>query len=241
MSRATTRLSCAAVGILALAVSAPALAFNMNKSIRIGEGVETDGHSTVNGSITVDRSAVINGSLETVNGAITIADGVRLGNAETVNGKIRVGANVLAGSIGSVNGAIRIAENVVVDGEVSVVNGRISIATGSRVQDDVSNVNGDLDLEGTEVSGNVSTVNGDVTVTENSIVYGDVIVEKPGGWSWGRDRRRPRVIIGPGSRVEGEIVLEREVELYLSDTATVGGVSGEMSLDDAVRFSGSRP
>jgi len=241
MSRFSMRLSTVAVGLLALAVSAPAVSFNLNKSIRIGEGVETDGHSTVNGSITVDRSAVVNGSLETVNGAITIGDGVRLGNAETVNGRIRVGANVLAGSIGSVNGAIRIAENVVVDGDVSVVNGRISLGSGSRVQNDVSNVNGDLDLEGTQVSGNVSTVNGDVTVTDNSIVYGDAIVEKPGGWSRGRDRRRPRVIIGPGSRVEGEIILEREVELYLSDTATVGGVSGKMSLDDAVRFSGSRP
>mgnify|MGYP007059379405 CR=1 FL=1 len=48
-------------------------------------------------------------------------------------------------------------------------------------------------------------------------------------------------MIGEGVRVLGEIRLEREVELYVSDTATVAGVSGKMSLDDAIRFSGPRP
>ena len=51
----------------------------------------------------------------------------------------------------------------------------------------------------------------------------------------------PEVVIGPGSRVHGTIRLEREVKLYISDTAEVGGVSGVMSLTDAVRFSGEHP
>jgi hypothetical protein len=41
--------------------------------------------------------------------------------------------------------------------------------------------------------------------------------------------------------VQGEIRLEREVELFISDSAEVGGVSGKLGMDDAVRFSGSRP
>jgi hypothetical protein len=41
--------------------------------------------------------------------------------------------------------------------------------------------------------------------------------------------------------VDGNIIVEREVELYISDTAEVGGVSGVMSIDQAVRFSGERP
>ena len=73
------------------------------------------------------------------------------------------------------------------------------------------------------------------------MVSGDIIVEKSRGWNWGGNRREPRVVIGPGCRVEGEIRLEREVRLYISETAEVGGVSGEMTMDDAIMFSGSRP
>jgi hypothetical protein len=53
--------------------------------------------------------------------------------------------------------------------------------------------------------------------------------------------RKPRIVVGPGSRVEGKIILKREVELFISETAEVGGVEGEMSMDDAIRFSGKRP
>ena len=48
-------------------------------------------------------------------------------------------------------------------------------------------------------------------------------------------------MIGPGSRVEGVIRLQREVELFISESAEVGGVEGEMGMDDAVRFSGNSP
>jgi hypothetical protein len=37
------------------------------------------------------------------------------------------------------------------------------------------------------------------------------------------------------------IELEREVDLFISESAEVGGVSGEMTMDDAVRFSGDQP
>jgi len=48
-------------------------------------------------------------------------------------------------------------------------------------------------------------------------------------------------VIGPGSTVEGVIDLEREVDLYISASANVGGGKCEMSMDDAVRFSGDKP
>ena len=72
-------------------------------------------------------------------------------------------------------------------------------------------------------------------------IEGDLIVEKPGGWGWNKESNIPRVVIGPGSRVEGTIRLEREVKLYISESAEVGGVEGEMTMDDAVRFRGKRP
>jgi hypothetical protein len=71
-------------------------------------------------------------------------------------------------------------------------------------------------------------------------VKGDLIVDKPSGW--GRNKNsKPRIVIGPGSTIEGVIKLEHEVELYVSTTAKVGGVSGVMSMDDAIRFSGKTP
>ena len=66
-------------------------------------------------------------------------------------------------------------------------------------------------------------------------------MRKPSGWRWKENKRKPRIVIGPGSVVEGNIELEREVELFISDTAQVGGVTGEMSLQDAQRFSGDTP
>jgi len=51
----------------------------------------------------------------------------------------------------------------------------------------------------------------------------------------------PEIVIGPGSVVKGKIILEREVKLYISESAEVGGVEGTMSMDDAVRFSGEHP
>lgn len=106
----------------------------------------------------------------------------------------------------------------------------------------MSNVNGEIELSGAEVGGDLKTVNGDVSLEDGSVVKGDLVVEKNSGWGWGKSKsRKPRVVIGPGSRVLGTIILQREVELFISDTAEVGGVEGEMTMDDAVRFSGARP
>jgi hypothetical protein len=129
---------------------------------------------------------------------------------------------------------------VTVAGEVTVVNGKISLGKGTKVAHEVSNINGEIKLDGADVAHDLSTVNGDVTLSDGAIVRGDIIVEKPGGWN-NNSKREPRIIIGPGSSVLGTIVLERKVELFISDSAEVGGVSGVMSMDDAVRFSGSRP
>ena len=70
-------------------------------------------------------------------------------------------------------------------------------------------------------------------------MLGDLTVEKPTGYT--TSKRKPRVTIGPGSRVVGTIKIEHEVDLFISNTAEVGGVSGVMDMDDAVRFDGSRP
>lgn len=230
-----------AAGLASLMLFADASGFNLNKSIRIDAGGESNGESTVNGSITVGSDAVVNGALETVNGTIRVDENARIEDAQTVNGSIRLATGVTAGEIASVNGSIGIeAESTVTD--VSVVNGKISLEKGASVSADVGNVNGEIGIAGAEIGGDLTTVNGDVTLTDSAVLRGDLRVEEPDNFGWGnRQQRKPKIVVGPGVRVEGDIVLEREVELYISDSAEVGGVRGVMSMDDAVRFSGDRP
>jgi hypothetical protein len=230
------------VGLLILLMSVPALGASINKSVKVGAGEESGGASSVNGSISVGRDAIVTGNLKTVNGTIRIDAGAVVRKASTVNGGLKLGDNGKADALSTVNGGVRVGKKATVDGDIEAVNGRITIEQGGRVVANVGNVNGEIDLSGAEIGGDLSTVNGDIDLEDRSVVKGDILVEEPGGWSWKKDKNRlPRVVIGPGSRVEGTIVLERKVELYISETAEVGGVSGVMSMDDAVRFSGDRP
>jgi hypothetical protein len=233
-------LASLAAGCIAVLFFGEASGFNLNKSIRIDAGSESDGQSTVNGSITVGSGAVVNGALETVNGTIRVDENARIEDAQTVNGSIRLGSGVTAGEIESVNGTISIGGETAVAG-VSVVNGKISLEAGARVSNDVGNVNGEIGIAGAEIGGDLTTVNGDVSLTDSTVLRGNLTVEEPNNFGWGGHRRKPRIVVGPGVRVEGDLVLEHEVELYISDSAEIGGVTGVMSLDDAIRFSGDRP
>jgi len=75
-----------------------------------------------------------------------------------------------------------------------------------------------------------------VTITDGAKVLGGLKVEKPSGWSWGKSRP-PRIVIGPDSEVAGELVFEREVELYVHASAKVGPISGATP----VRYDGANP
>lgn len=241
MSRFATK-SVFTIGLLFMLLAVPAMAATINKSVKIEAGAESGGASSVNGSISVGEDAVVTGNVKTVNGTIRVDQGASIEDASTVNGAVRLAEGVKSGSLSTVNGSVKVGSSTAVDGEVSAVNGRITIDKGSNVSAGVSNVNGQIELEGAVVGGNLETVNGDVSLEDKSVVKGDLVVEKNSGWGWGKSKsRKPRIVVGPGSRVEGKIILKREVELFISETAEVGGVEGEMSMDDAIRFSGKRP
>jgi hypothetical protein len=58
-------------------------------------------------------------------------------------------------------------------------------------------------------------------------VGGGILVEKPSmGWFNSGNSRKPRIVIGPNSVVEGPLVFEREVELLVHSTAKIGPVTG---------------
>ena len=225
------------IGLLVMLMSLPAFGA-INKSVTIGDGEESDGASSVNGSVTVGENAVVNGKVSTVNGSIRIRDDARVELVKTTNGSLRLSDRVEAAELRTTNGKISVGSGSSIRGDVGTTNGSIKLDEGCIVGGALRNTNGDIELEGSEVAGDVSTTNGDVELME-TVLKSDLVVRKPGGWS--TSRRKPRVVIGPGSRVEGNLVLEREVKLFISDTAEVGGVKGVMSLDDATRFSGNKP
>jgi hypothetical protein len=241
MSKALIK-SAFTVGVLVMLMAVPVYGASINKSINIGAGSESDGATTVNGSISVDEDGVVTGSLQTVNGKIRVGDNSTIEDAQTVNGSLSIADGVTTDDLTTVNGSVSVGENAAIDGEIEAVNGSINVDKGSKVAADVGNVNGSIELRGSEVGGNVSTVNGDVDLSGAAVVMGDLIVEKPSSWGVGnKQSRMPIITIGPGSEVRGTVALEREVELFISETAKVGSVEGEMSISDAVRFSGESP
>jgi len=183
--------------------------------------------SKVNGSI-VAQAGRAYGDVETVNGSISIETGAQVEDAETVNGSINAGDDVVADSLTTVNGQIRVGARARIRGDVETVNGGIFIDRGSSVGGDVGTVNGAIGLVAVDLAGDISTVGGDITVGVGSHVRGGVRVHKSGA-NWMPVRistRRQRVIIGPGAVVDGPLVFERDVVLYVHETARIGEVAG---------------
>jgi len=241
MSKALVK-SVFTVGLLLMLMVVPVYGASVNKSIKIAAGSESDGATTVNGSISVGEGASVSGTLRTVNGKIRVAKDAMIENAETVNGSLWLATNASAADLSTVNGSVSVDESATVDGVIDAVNGAITLQQDSKIGDNVSNVNGDMAFSGSEIGGDVTTVNGDIELSDGAVIKGDVIVKEPHTWGWSNNSSRvPKVVIGPGSAVAGSIRLERKVELFISESAKVGGVEGAMSMNDAVRFSGDRP
>jgi hypothetical protein len=105
------------------------------------------------------------------------------------------------------------------------VNGGIHFDAGSSIGGGIETVNGGISLKNAVVGGDISTVGGDITLEDKTMVHGGIVIEKPHGMSWGK-QRVPRVIVGPGSVVEGSLRFEREVELFVDPSARIGKVTG---------------
>jgi DUF4097 and DUF4098 domain-containing protein YvlB len=188
----------------------------------------------VNGSISIDATQQA-GDLDTVNGSIRIGANASTGDASTVNGSIHLDDGARTGALETVNGSIRAGSGLVVDGSVETVNGSIFVGRGGRVSRDVSTVNGAIGLVDTDLGGGIETVNGDITVGIGSHVKGGIKVEKPNNNFFGLHVGKPkvpRIIIGPDSVVDGPLVFEREVKLYVHASAKTGPVTGAT----AIRF-----
>ena len=191
---------------------------------------------TVNGSVRVPAGQH-SGAVGTVNGSVDIGDNASVRAARVVNGPIEMGAHASAESLTAVNGAIEVASGGQVSGAIKSVNGAVTLS-GADVTGSVTNVNGHIVLTDAHVGGGLRTITGDIDVKGNSRVEGGILVEKPVTSFFNSDpSRKPRIVIGPGAVVQGNLKFEHEVELYVSDKATIGPVEGAK----AITFSGDAP
>lgn len=182
----------------------------------------------VNGSITAEAGQIY-GDLSTVNGSVNLKSGARAGDAETVNGSVKAEDDVQMDDVTTVNGSIRVGGKARIGGHVETVNGSVFIDRDGRVGKGIETVNGAIGVVATEIMEGIDTVNGDITVGVRSHVHGGIKVTKPSS-SWMPinvgSKRKPRIVIGPDAVVDGPLVFEREVTLYVHKTAKIGAVTG---------------
>jgi hypothetical protein len=151
--------------------------------------------SKVNGSVRVSAGETA-GDVETVNGSVTIEDGVTAENIETVNGSINIGRNSVVRAIETVNGGVSLADGARAS-RVETVNGTLRLAESAQVSGDVTAVNGAASLDkGADIAGKLSNVNGKMTLSGGHVGRGLHTVNGD-------------ITLGPGSRVEGGILVEK--------------------------------
>ena len=204
--------------------------------------------SACGGSYGGDESAKINGSIHvpagkspgavaTVNGSIDVDDNAAVTSATTVNGSVHLGDQATATSLSSVNGSIVLGTGAHVSGSASSVNGEFTLRDGAEISGSLSNVNGKISLTAAHVGRGIKTVNGSMNITGASHVEGGILVEKPTSELVQMVRDVPRIVIGPGATVQGELRFERTVQLFVSDKATIGAVTGATPIP----FTGETP
>jgi hypothetical protein len=199
-------------------------------------GESGDESSKVNGSIHVAAGKPAT-SASSVNGSIHVEDNAAVTSATTVNGGVYLGAQATATSLNTVNGSVTLESGAHDSGSAASVNGDLTLHDGAEVGGSLTNINGKIILTAAHVGGGIKTVNGDIDITGASHVEGGLLVEKPSGNIFNLNGNPPRIVIGPGATVQGELRFERKVLLYVSDRATIGPVTGAT----AIPFTGDSP
>jgi hypothetical protein len=216
-----------------LLVAAGALALMLSAC---DDSFDSDGSHSVNGSLHVVAGKEAS-DVTTVNGSIRIDDNAAVLSAATVNGSIHAGAHATATSLRTVNGSISLGDGVRVSGGAGSVNGDLTLGDGADVSGSLGNVNGKISLTAAHVAGGISTVSGDIKIMGASHVEGGILVKRQSGFGFSFGEDIPRIVIGPGATVQGDLRFERKVRLFVSDKATIGNVTGAT----AVPFTGDSP
>lgn len=166
---------------------------------------------------------------------------------ETLTSDITLDPGARAASLDSLSGAITLGRGAHVSGNVSSDYGSLVLEPDSEVLGRLSSDGGSIRVDAARVGRGIATTSGDIDIGPDSRIDGGILVRKRGviglslgffqlGIPAGRSTP-PRVVIGPGATVSGQLRFKRKVQLFVSERATIGPVEGATP----VVFSGERP
>lgn len=176
---------------------------------------------SVSGGVEIAPWAIVGGA-DTTSGHIHVHEEAAVGPVRSISGNVVVGNKAWIRSAKTVSGHITLGRDVQVEEGVKSTSGTIKTGHGCRIQGDVNSVSGDIALHATEVEGNIHVVSSDLTVAADSKVSGGIHLPRTTSSSF----HLPRIVIGAHARVEGELVFESPVELYVHTTAQTGTIRG---------------
>jgi cytoskeletal protein CcmA (bactofilin family) len=166
---------------------------------------------------------------------------------ETLTSDITLDPGARVSSVESMTGSITLSRGARVSGNVSSDYGAVVLEPESEVVGRLSSDAGSITIDGARVGRGISTTSGDINIGADSQIQGGILVRKRGviglslgffqlGVPAGRSTP-PRVVIGPGATVSGQLRFKREVQLFVSERASIGPVEGATP----IIFTGERP
>lgn len=188
--------------------------------IHVGDASAMDGSdfSSILGNIDIAEGKHA-GDISSVNGNVEISDNAGADDVSIVNGNLEMESHVRVSGIDIVNGDISATSHLTVTHDIESVNGDIQIPEHSNIGGDIESVNGDISIVQSHIGSDIETVNGDITLTKNTHITGDIVYrESESSWIKMSDDK-PTLIIDASVSVDGDIILERPVNLEIENEA----------------------
>ncbi len=208
--------------------------FGGDITIEDGATIQKGDLSTVKGAIMVGDNASVNG-IDVTNGSISIGDNSMAERVSTGSGDISVGDNSTVRSLEAGKGSITVGAGSTVANNVKTGSGSITIGDGSSVTGYVESTRGQVTLDGAKVGGNVIAHAKGLHIDNGATVAGYVHFKKAAGVMEGKDV--PVVILGKNINIAGTVTFDRDVKLYVHDSATTGDIAGA----EPMAYSGDEP
>lgn len=177
------------------------------------------------------------GDLKTTHASIHIGERSKVGDVKTIDGEVVLAKGARANSVRSLDGAVHLEEGAKIVHRIATASGAIVLDNHVDVAGPLSTADGEIRLQNAHVGGGIVTRRGSILVGGGSRVENGIRVKRSFCLCIDAGFSSPRVVIGPGAVVQGTLLFERKVTLYVSDTATIGDVVGATP----IRFSGASP
>lgn len=169
------------------------------------------------GDIEVPSGQEVN-NVQSVNGSIKLSHRVTTGKVQSVNGNVEIGDWVRVAHIATINGNVTIGKHFKADHKIETINGDIKIGKKASIRGNLQTINGNIELHDVLITGLLHNMNGNIDLRGNTEISGDLIYKRDDEQS-ADNTKRPVLTIEKTVKIEGSIILERPVELRLSDPA----------------------